>query len=121
MEEKYQSEWSRELPLKEQLTIVQRLFLLPNRFDACFTQLFSSHFGLSIINILFLSSHSSFMDNYLTPKTATMQVILTFAAIYFFGVIVKSIVWVFQWYLYSMASLKTYQYIRVKLFEKLHT
>ena len=23
------------------------------------------------------------MDNYLTPKTATMQVILTFAAIYF--------------------------------------
>ena len=27
MEEKYQSEWSRELPLKEQLTIVQRLFL----------------------------------------------------------------------------------------------
>ncbi len=50
-----------------------------------------------------------------------MQVILTFAAIYFFGVIVKSIVWFFQWYLYSMASLKTYQYIRVKLFEKLHT
>ena len=26
MEEKYQSEWSRELPMKEQLTIVQRLF-----------------------------------------------------------------------------------------------
>ena len=51
------------------------------------------------------------MDNYLTPKTATMQVILTFAAIYF-GVIVKSIVWFFQWYLYSMASLK-----RINIYE----
>ena len=50
-------------------------------------------FGLSIINILLPRVIQVFMDNYLTPKTATMQVILTFAAIYFFGVIVKSIVW----------------------------
>jgi ATP-binding cassette subfamily B protein len=33
----------------------------------------------------------------------------------------KAIIWFFQWFLYSMASLQTYQYIRVKLFEKLHT
>lgn len=61
------------------------------------------------------------MDDYLTPKTATNQVILFFAGLYLFGVIVKSIVWFFQWFLYSTASLKTYQYIRVKLFEKLQT
>ena len=48
MEEKYQSEWSRELPMKEQLTIVQRLFVLPNRFDACFTQLFSLHLAYQL-------------------------------------------------------------------------
>ncbi len=63
-------------------------------------------FVLSIINILLPRVIQVFMDNYLTPKAATMQVILTFAAIYFFGVIVKSIVWFFQWYLYSMASFK---------------
>ncbi|BDP84909.1 hypothetical protein EfmAA610_21190 [Enterococcus faecium] len=42
-----------------------------------------------------------------------------------YGVENKSIqkegIWFFQWYLYSMASLKTYQYVRVRLFEKLHT
>ncbi|NSO93125.1 ABC transporter ATP-binding protein [Enterococcus faecalis] len=121
MEEKYQSEWSRELPLKEQLTIVQRLFRFAKPFRRMFYTAILFAFGLSIINILLPRVIQVFMDNYLTPKTATMQVILTFAAIYFFGVIVKSIVWFFQWYLYSMASLKTYQYIRVKLFEKLHT
>ncbi|EGO9064406.1 ABC transporter ATP-binding protein [Enterococcus faecalis] len=121
MEEKYQSEWSRELPMKEQLTIVQRLFRFAKPFRRMFYTAILFAFGLSIINILLPRVIQVFMDNYLTPKTATMQVILTFAAIYFFGVIVKSIVWFFQWYLYSMASLKTYQYIRVKLFEKLHT
>ena len=121
MEEKYQSEWSRELPLKEQLTIVQHLFRFAKPFRRMFYTAILFAFGLSIINILLPRVIQVFMDNYLTPKTATMQVILTFAAIYFFGVIVKSIVWFFQWYLYSMASLKTYQYIRVKLFEKFHT
>lgn len=121
MEEKYQSEWSRELPMKEQLTIVQCLFRFAKPFRRMFYTAILFAFGLSIINILLPRVIQVFMDNYLTPKTATMQVILTFAAIYFFGVIVKSIVWFFQWYLYSMASLKTYQYIRVKLFEKLHT
>ena len=54
------------------------------------------------------------MDNYLTPKTATMQVILTL--LLFFWCHCQKYCF-FQWYLYSMASLKTYQYIRVKLFE----
>lgn len=61
------------------------------------------------------------MDNYLTPKTATMQVILTFAAIYFFGVIVKKYCLVFPMVFVFDGFFKTYQYIRVKLFEKLHT
>ncbi len=59
------------------------------------------------------------MDNYLTPKTATMQVILTFAAIYFFGVIVKVLFGFSNGICIRWLLLKTYQYIRVKLFEKL--
>ena len=102
----------RELPMKEQLTIVQRLFRFAKPFRRMFYTAILFAFGLSIINILLPRVIQVFMDNYLTPKTATMQVILTFAAIYFFGVIVKSIVWFFQWYLYSMASLK-----RINIYE----
>ena len=51
MEEKYQSEWSRELPMKEQLTIVQRLFRFAKPFRRIFTAILFA-FGLSIINIL---------------------------------------------------------------------
>ena len=120
MEEKYQSEWSRELPMKEQLTIVQRLFRFAKPFRRMFYTAILFAFGLSIINILLPRVIQVFMDNYLTPKTATMQVILTFAAIYFFGVIVKSIVW-FSNGICIRWLFKTYQYIRVKLFEKLHT
>lgn len=84
MEEKYQSEWSRELPMKEQLTIVQRLFRFAKPFRRMFYTAILFAFGLSIINILLPRVIQVFMDNYLTPKTATMQVILTFLCYLFF-------------------------------------
>ncbi|MGH2179954.1 ABC transporter ATP-binding protein, partial [Enterococcus faecalis] len=52
MEEKYQSEWTTELPLKEQLTIVQRLFRFVKPFRRMFYIAILFAFGLSIINIL---------------------------------------------------------------------
>ena len=63
MEEKYQSEWSRELPLKEQLTIVQRLFRFAKPFRRMFYTAILFAFGLSIINILLPRVIQVFMDN----------------------------------------------------------
>ncbi|MEI5992949.1 ABC transporter ATP-binding protein [Candidatus Enterococcus mansonii] len=121
MEEKYESEWTKSVPLKEQVSIVKRLLKFASPFRRTFFAAILFALILSIINIILPRIIQLFMDDYLTPKTATTQVIYFFAGLYLFGVIVKSIIWFFQWYLYSMASLKTYQYIRVKLFEKLHT
>ncbi|MBO0473430.1 ABC transporter ATP-binding protein/peptidase [Enterococcus sp. DIV0840] len=121
MEEKYESEWTKSVPLKEQVSIVKRLLKFARPFRRTFLTAILFALILSIINILLPRIIQTFMDDYLTPKTATNQVILFFAGLYLFGVIVKSIVWFFQWFLYSTASLKTYQYIRVKLFEKLQT
>ncbi|MGM0217880.1 ABC transporter ATP-binding protein [Enterococcus sp. AZ126] len=121
MEEKYESEWTKSVPLKEQVSIVKRLLKFAQPFRRTFITAILFALVLSIINILLPRIIQTFMDNYLTPKTATNQVIFFFAGLYLFGVIVKSIVWFFQWFLYSTASLKTYQYIRVKLFEKLQT
>ncbi|MGX7150404.1 ABC transporter ATP-binding protein [Enterococcus ureasiticus] len=121
MEEKYESEWTKSVPLKEQVSIVKRLLKFARPFRRTFLTAILFALILSIINILLPRIIQTFMDDYLTTKTATNQVILFFAGLYLFGVIVKSVVWFFQWFLYSTASLKTYQYIRVKLFEKLQT
>jgi ATP-binding cassette subfamily B multidrug efflux pump len=121
MQENYQSEWTKSVPIKEQVSIVKRLLKFAKPFRWTFIGAIFFAVILSVINVLLPRIIQHFMDNYLTPKTATMQVILFFAGLYFFGVLVKSVVWFFQWFLYSMASLKTYQHIRVKLFEKLQT
>lgn len=121
MDEKYESEWTKSVPLKEQVSIVKQLLKFARPFRRTFLIAILFALVLSIINIILPRIIQTFMDDYLTPKTATNQVILFFAGLYLFGVIVKSIVWFFQWFLYSNASLKTYQYIRVKLFEKLQT
>ncbi|OQO66751.1 multidrug ABC transporter ATP-binding protein [Enterococcus faecium] len=121
MDENYQSEWTKSIPLKEQKKIITRLMKFAKPFRRTFIVAILFAFALSVINVLLPRIIQTFMDDHLAKQSATTQVILFFASMYLFGVIVKSIIWFFQWYLYSMASLKTYQYIRVKLFEKLHT
>lgn len=121
MDENYQSEWTKSIPLKEQKQIIKRLLVFAKPFKQTFIVAILFALGLSVINVILPRIIQSFMDNYLANQSATTQVILFFAGLYLFGVIVKSIIWFFQWYLYSMASLKTFQHIRVKLFEKLHT
>ena len=121
MEDKYQSEWSKSMTFKEQAVIIKRLMTFAKPFRLTFFIAILFALVLSVINVLLPRIIQIFMDNYLAKQSATTQVIFFFAGLYLFGVIVKSIIWFFQWYLYSMASLKTYQHIRVNLFEKLHT
>ncbi len=119
--EKSQSEWAKSIPLKEQATIIRRLLTYAKPFRRTFIVAILFAFLLSVVNILLPRVLQTLIDNHLMKQTATMQVILYFAALYLFGTVMKAIIWFFQWFLYSMASLQTYQYIRVKLFEKLHT
>ncbi|MBF8808345.1 MAG: ABC transporter ATP-binding protein [Enterococcus lacertideformus] len=121
MEENQQSEWTKSIPLKEQTQIIKRLLEFAHPFRKTFVAAIAFAFVLSIVNVILPRIIQTFMDNYLSEESATTRIILFFAGLYLFGIIVKSIIWFFQWFLYSMASLKTYQYIRVKLFEKLHT
>ncbi|MFZ4864663.1 ABC transporter ATP-binding protein [Enterococcus casseliflavus] len=116
-----ESEWSKSIPFKEQKNIIRRMFLFAKPFRKTFYAAIFFAFVLSIVNILLPLIIQTFMDNYLTNQTATQRVIYFFAALYLFGVLVKAVIWFFQWFLYSMGSLKTYQYIRAKLFEKLHS
>lgn len=119
--EEHQSDWTKSIPIKEQVSIVKRLFKYAKPFRITFLIAILFAFILSVINVLLPRIIQTFIDHYLTPKTATNEIIFFFAGLYIFGVLIKSVIWFFQWFLYSTASLKTYQYIRVKLFEKLQT
>lgn len=119
--QKEQSQWSKALSLKEQKEIIRRLFTYARPFRKTFLIAILFSLGLATINILLPRVLQTLIDRYLLPKTATAQVIWFFAGLYLLGTILKAIIWFFQWYLYANASLRSYQNIRVKLFEKLHT
>lgn len=120
MEDK-QSAWSKSIPFSEQKVIIKRMFQFAKPFRKTFFTAIVFALLLSVVNILLPRIIQTFMDDYLTPKTATTQIIVLFATGYFFGVLLKAIIWFYQWFMYSMASLRTFQYVRTKLFEKLHT
>lgn len=119
--EENQSAWSKSIPFSEQKVIIKRMFKFAKPFRKTFFAAVCFALLLSVVNVLLPRIIQTFMDDYLTPKTATTKVIWFFAALYFFSVLMKAVIWFYQWFMYSMASLRTYQYVRTKLFEKLHT
>ncbi|WP_413487716.1 ABC transporter ATP-binding protein [Carnobacterium divergens] len=115
------SDWSKSIPLKEQFQIIKRMFYYAKPYKKQFFIAIFWGACLAVINVILPKILQVFMDDYLTTKTATSQVILTFAALYFGVTLVKIVVWFLQMYLYQMATEKTVQNIRNQLFEKLHT
>lgn len=109
------------MSIKEQLAVTRRMLKFARPYKKIFAWAIFFAILLSGMNVLLPKILQVFMDQYLTPKTATTKIILFFGGLYFIGILVKSIVWFFQGYLYSKASLNTYQSVRVRLFEKLHT
>ena len=119
--EEYQSDWSKNYSLKEQKSIVSRLFGFAKPYWKTFALAIVFAMLLSVVNILMPLILQTLIDKYLTDGSATLQVIVMFACLYLFGTIAKALINFFNAYLYSQASLKTYSLIRTKLFEKLHT
>lgn len=116
-----QSEWSKSLPLKEQLTIIKRMLKFTKAYRKTYVIAIGFSLALAIVNILMPKVLQYLIDNYLTAKSATTQIILFFGVLYLIGTLLKAVIWFFQSYLYSMASLKTLQHVRLTLFKKLHT
>ncbi|CAJ1224058.1 putative multidrug resistance ABC transporter ATP-binding/permease protein YheH [Lactococcus lactis] len=63
---------------------------------------------------------SVFMDSYLTPMKATDQIIFYFAGLYFILAIINSIAFFFKWNYLQNGSIFVNQYIRKKVYRKIH-
>ena len=110
MKEEVQSEWTKNISSKEQRAILKRMFQFAKPYRYHFAGAIIFAMLLSTTDVLLPKILEYYMDNYLTPKTATSQVIYFFAALYLFGVVIKSIVWFFQCFLYFRSSLFTFQF-----------
>lgn len=119
--ESRESEWARDIPPKEQAQIVSRILAFTRPYRKSFSVAIFLAFFLSVINILLPRILQNYLDNYLSPMKATTQITFVFAGLYLFGIFVKCLVQFLYWYVFPNASLKTYQSIRLALFEKLHT
>ncbi len=120
MAKQYQSEWSKKVPLKEQLHIMKRLFGYTKRYKRQFIGAIVAAAGLATINILLPRLLQVFMDRYLTNQSATTQVLMGVAALYGLGVILKAITQFFQSFLFGMGSERAMEDVRRDLFQKLH-
>lgn len=114
-----QSEWSKSFTLKEQASILKRIFKFARPFAATFFFAVIFSIALAVINVYMPQILQYFMDHYLQTKSATMRILYLFAGLYFATSIIKAFIWFGQWYLYAVASIKTLNRIRVILFEKL--
>lgn len=119
--EEHQSAWTKSFTMKEQTSIIKRLLTFAKPFKKDFIGALIFAILLAIVNIMLPKILQVFMDDHLVASDTTMSVILYFAALYGIGVLFKATVWFGQWVLYYRGSLKTYQSIRVRLFEKLQT
>ncbi|WP_270342158.1 ABC transporter ATP-binding protein [Lactococcus lactis] len=63
---------------------------------------------------------SAFMDSYLTPMKATDQIIFYFAGLYLILAIINSIAFFFKWNYLQNGSIFVNQYIRKKVYRKIH-
>lgn len=120
MAKQYQSEWTKKIPLKEQLHIMQRLFGYTKRYKGQFIGAIVAAVGLATINILLPRLLQVFMDRYLAHQRATTQILLGVAVLYGLGVMLKAITQFFQSFLFGMGAERAMEDVRRDLFQKLH-
>ncbi|MCX2456166.1 ABC transporter ATP-binding protein [Lacticaseibacillus nasuensis] len=119
--DKYQSAWSRAIPMREQLHIMRRLLGYTKPYKKQFGGALLAAAALAGVNVLLPWILQDYMDRYLTNKSATTNIILGFAGLYALGTLLKALVQFLQTFLFSMGSERGMEDVRRELFAKLHT
>ncbi len=116
----YESVWSKEIPVKEQIGIFKRILRFVLRFKNEMIIAGVGAFLVSVINMLLPYGLQSFLDNYLVKANVTTQVILFAGFLYAFGSVIKGILQFTYEYFFALGSEKSLESLRSALYEKLH-
>jgi len=120
-ENSFQSVWSQEIPVKEQLNIFKRLLRFVMHFK---NEMIIAGIGallVSIINVLLPYGLQYFLDNFLVKADVTTQIILFAGFLYAFGSVIKAILQFTYEYFFALGSEKSLEGLRAELYQKLHT
>ncbi|KJY57931.1 Multidrug ABC superfamily ATP binding cassette transporter, ABC protein [Lactobacillus kimbladii] len=120
-ENSFQSVWSQEIPVKEQLSIFKRLLRFVMHFKNEMIIAGIGAFLVSVINVLLPYGLQYFLDNFLSKTDVTTQIILFAGFLYAFGSIVKGIFQFTYEYFFALGSEKSLEGLRSELYKKLHT
>lgn len=116
----YESVWSKEIPVKEQIGIFKRLLHFVMHFKNEMIIAGVGAFLVSVINMLLPYGLQYFLDNYLVKANVTTQVILFAGFLYAFGSVIKGILQFTYEYFFALGSEKSLEGLRSALYQKLH-
>ncbi|MCO6535568.1 ABC transporter ATP-binding protein [Lactobacillus sp.] len=116
----YESVWSKEIPVKEQIGIFKRLLRFVMHFKNEMIIAGVGAFLVSVINMLLPYGLQYFLDNYLVKANVTTQVILFAGFLYAFGSVIKGILQFTYEYFFALGSEKSLEGLRSALYQKLH-
>ncbi len=116
----YESVWSKEIPVKEQIGIFKRLLRFVMHFKNEMIIAGVGAFLVSVINMLLPYGLQYFLDNYLVKANVTTQVILFAGFLYAFGSVIKGILQFTYEYFFALGSEKSLEDLRSALYQKLH-
>lgn len=116
----YESVWSKEIPVKEQISIFKRLMRFVLRFKNEMIIALVGAFLVSVINMLLPYGLQFFLDNYLVKVDVTTQVILFAGFLYAFGSVIKGALQFTYEYFFALGSEKSLEGLRSALYKQLH-
>lgn len=116
----YESVWSKEIPVKEQISIFKRLMRFVLRFKNEMIIAVVGAFLVSVINMLLPYGLQFFLDNYLVKVDVTTQVILFAGFLYAFGSLIKGALQFTYEYFFALGSEKSLEGLRTALYKQLH-
>lgn len=115
-----QSAWSKSITLKEQQQVLKKIFKFALPYKKGFLASLVFGIGLAIADVVSPRIIQIFLDDYVAAGNVTLNIGMRFALLYMLAVVVKMITMFFQNYLFSMASERSVQNVRNKLFRKVN-
>ena len=117
----YESVWSKEIPVKEQISIFKRLMRFVMRFKNEMIIAGIGAFLVSVINMLLPYGLQFFLDNYLVKESVTTQIILFAGFLYAFGSVIKAVLQFTYEYFFALGSEKSLESLRSALYKQLQS
>lgn len=117
---KKESIWAKKLTLKDQVNVIKGLIPFAKPYKWYFLAAVISIGFVSVLNILLPRILQDFMNHHLNHFDTKFQILLLFAALYFFVSLGKAIFQFFQEYLYGLAGSYTEINTREHLYRHIH-